>query len=811
MRNQFTSKIFYLILILFITTFTVAQDLENIGSRTIDKIRNSPLKINGAISTNGVYYSSNSRSARAPFTYFLQGNINISWLTFSMPLSYSFSNQGSNFGYQTPFKFNRLSIHPKYKWVQAHLGDVNMNFSPYTLNGHQFTGGGVELTPRGSFKISAMYGRLLKATEDDGEERTLPAYKRMGYGTKLEWNKDKYKLGVTGFYAKDAINSISNIPEERNIKPRENLVVSIEGETTIAKDYKLYAEYASTAITQDLRADKSTDKGSGLASYLFNNRSSTEFYSALKAGLEVNVAEMKLGVGFERIEPGYETLGAYYFNNDFENITLNASRTLFNNKVNLSFNVGYQKDNLNNQKTQGTNRNIGALNATYQITDAIVLTGSYSNFSTFTNKSLNQFDDINDSDLTDEDLEALNYKQLSQNSNINLNWQLPKTKKNTQNINLNYSLASSANKENDIIRVGQANNFHNGNAVYTIGFPENKLNISTSFNYNYSDIGRDDSKSWGTGVSANKRFFENKLNSTFGVIYNKNTNKEIKTGVLNFRANASTTIAEKHNLTLTAVQLFRSITNNSSLNELTLTFGYAYAFDLGMPKLKKRKRAPNVKIEKPSKEFQFSYKEYTYTGNHAKISEEIVALTNSTKFKELSKITSIANNLNLLEIDMHTNEGQKNKSYKRVALNYLKYLHDNKSFIDTYHELAFKSLKKLYFDASKLDATVQKYYLRLSNLMKSYEKKGDKILEKDKQFLERREQKYKGHVYMLQQLKTLKYLDIVNDEGILSEFKGIYLSKVFEMLENDKTKKEVENYLLIKFAEFYHKKSLLSI
>lgn len=124
-----------LLLLCVLTPMSItAQDLENIGSRTVDKIKNSPLKINGGISANSIFYNSNGRSAREPFTYFLQGNLNVSWLTFSMPLSYSFTNTGNQLGYQTPFKFNRLSIHPKYKWIQSHIGDVAMTFSPYTLS-----------------------------------------------------------------------------------------------------------------------------------------------------------------------------------------------------------------------------------------------------------------------------------------------------------------------------------------------------------------------------------------------------------------------------------------------------------------------------------------------------------------------------------------------------------------------------------------------------------------------------------------------------------------------------------------------------
>ena len=584
---QLLNKIIFVIVCLLLASALTAQDLENIGSKTVDKIKNSPLKINGGISANSIFYNANERNSREPFTYFLQGNLNIGWLTFNMPLSYSFSNQGSSLGYETPFKFNRVSLSPKYKWVQAHIGDVAMTFSPYTLSGHQFTGGGVELTPEGSFNISAMYGRLLKATEDDGQPQSLPAFKRMGYGTKLDWEKDNYSLGLIGFYAKDEINSIATVPDDRNITPKENLVIGIDGEVTINENYTIKAEYASTAITQDTRADNSNEKGSGLAILLFNKKGSSEYYDAFKLGFDFQLNQMKLGIAYERIDPGYETLGAYFFNNDFENITINGSRPLFKNQLNLSFNLGYQRDDLESQKTQATSRFVSALNATLKATDKITITGSYSNFSTHTNKSLNQFDDINDSNLTDEDLEVLDFKQLSQNANVNVNWLLAEGEKNNQNLNLNYSLASSANEQAGIIRVGQANNFHNSNAVYTISFPKQSLNISTSLNYTYSDVGREDSNAYGGALDISKKFFEDKLNSAFGVAYNTNNNKEITTNVLNFRANFSTVIAEKHNFNLNAVQLSRTATSQDELNELTVTFGYAYTFDISKPKKKR--------------------------------------------------------------------------------------------------------------------------------------------------------------------------------------------------------------------------------
>ncbi len=146
------------------------------------------LRYNGGISANEVFYDGTAN--RQDLTYFLTGtlNFNIAGL-YNVPLSFTYSNQKFNF--PSPFNYNRLSLHPSYKWATAHLGDVNMTFSRYTLNGHQFTRGGFELAPEGKFQVSAMYSRLLRATAYDFiAQGGIAAFKRVGYGIKAAYEPE---------------------------------------------------------------------------------------------------------------------------------------------------------------------------------------------------------------------------------------------------------------------------------------------------------------------------------------------------------------------------------------------------------------------------------------------------------------------------------------------------------------------------------------------------------------------------------------------------------------------------------------------
>ena len=140
------------------------------------------LKLSGGLNfANTFYAGSDSLIKRDPYVYYLTANLNLNTFGFDMPFSFSYSNTSKN--YTQPF--NRFQFAPKYKWAKLYVGSTSMNFSQYTLAGHQFSGAGVELTP-GKWHIAGMYGRLLKPIEYDPLVNNIStvAYKRMGYGAK---------------------------------------------------------------------------------------------------------------------------------------------------------------------------------------------------------------------------------------------------------------------------------------------------------------------------------------------------------------------------------------------------------------------------------------------------------------------------------------------------------------------------------------------------------------------------------------------------------------------------------------------------
>jgi hypothetical protein len=568
--TRFAQGCFAFLLLLFAAQVTRAQNLESIGKK-------DPLKITGGISLSQIFYTSKGiESRRDPYSYFASGNVNFSLYGWNVPLSFSLSNR--NVAFQQPF--NQYSLHPTYKWVTAHIGYTSMSFSPYTLSGHLFQGAGVDLTPTAKLKFSAMYGRLLKAVEPDSlNPAILPAFKRMGYGLKASYGDGKDFAEAILFHASDQMSSIAYVPENENIRPQENLVMSIAAGKSIFKKILARAEYATTAITGDTRAESAPSVNWIAKTPLYTPRTSSSYYHALKASLMYQGDAYNVGLGYERIDPQYRTLGAYFFNNDLENITINAATSLFQGKVNVSGNVGTQRDNLDNSKISTMRRVVGSATVTYAPSQRFNLTTSYSNFQTFTNIR-SQFVSINQ--LTPYDnLDTLKFTQVSQNATIAALYTLQADKTRRQNININLTVQDAADKQANLPQ-NSGVRFYNANTAYSLSLIPQNTTVSVSFNLSMNDGAGINSKTLGPTLAINRSFFDKKLRTTLSASKNDSYNNGSHvSSILNGRFMGSTTIKKKHNLNLSTVIVNRSNQlegGGKSFIELTGTLGYSYSF-----------------------------------------------------------------------------------------------------------------------------------------------------------------------------------------------------------------------------------------
>ncbi|NDW11006.1 hypothetical protein [Dysgonomonas sp. 520] len=554
-----------------VKVFAQQVNLEDVANIT----KNKPFTFNGGISAGTVIYGGTPQPGRQDWTYYLNGNLNVNvYGQINIPISINLTNLGSDLSY--PSLPNRLSFHPSYKWATAHIGDVSMTFSPYTLNGHQFTGAGVDLTP-GKFRISAMGGRLLRKVDYDPDNANImPNYSRYGYGVKAEYDTEKYAVGLTYFGAKDNKVDTERITfDSLGIQPMQNSVIGFNTRISLVKNLTLIAEYAVSYLTRDAYAPKD---GNGIVNDILNKRTSTNTYHAFNARINYQFLKNTIGIGYERIDPDYQTLGAYYFNNDYENITLNYARPfLKDDKATVAVSFGIQRDDLNNSKEESTDRYVGSVNLNYAPNENLQFSANYSTFQSHRNIK-SQFDYINETSPY-QNLDTLNFTQLSQNLDGSMMFTFKKTEKQNQRINLNMSYQESADRQGGISTPGNVSRFVNSALGYGISFIPQAININSSFNASYNYGGGVESYTLGPMIGVSANLLKKTLMTGFSTSYNMNINDgDIQAKVLNLRLNASYRILKKHNLNASFVWQNRNITNKKKTDLTTTSLSYAYSF-----------------------------------------------------------------------------------------------------------------------------------------------------------------------------------------------------------------------------------------
>jgi hypothetical protein len=789
--------------LIFIITSTIGFSQSfNVQQVTKSKLVN----VTGGASANAVAYSGNN--AREPFTYFLNGNINVNVLgLYNLPFSFSYSSQ--KFGYNKPVLSNRLSIHPSYKWVTGHIGDASMSFSPYTLSGHQFTGFGVDLTPQGKFKISAMYGRLVKDSEFDPINPTLvPTYKRFGYGFKTAYALEKINLGLSVFKAKDEINSLSTpVPFELGLSPKENAAISFDATFSLFKKLQIATEYANSSVTEDTRVINNA-KAKGIASLLLSSNSTTASYNAFKVNLIYPAGKGTIGLGYERVDPNYRTLGGYFFNNDLENITVNASQSLYKDKVSVATNFGLQKDNLDQQKESQMRRLVSSATVDVKATKKLNVNLTYSNFQSFTN-SRNQFDYINQTNQFQK-LDTLNYRQVNQNAGIAINYLLKDSKESKHSINANFDMQDAVNQQGGTTTQGGATTSYNSAVSYTLGFPEKNRNISASVNNSVNKTDMGTSFIFGPTAGVTQLFFDKKLNTSFSSSYNASYANGVKRNdVINFRLNGSYIYLEKHNFNLGVTSLF-SKSGETKVNDITANLTYSYSFD----KIKVRFKKPVAKPEENLAEegvLKINVGSIKLEGKRDQIIKQLQEIQLALQPLPAEKTAELEELLKLAGLTPDE------KQFRTKVFDYLEAYQKNGEIVNKYNQLLLATAKKLEQELlTKTDGIENAYLVAVGkvNNHKLHNKNPSEVTDKVGynsylKLVERAnkaEEKLVTHKWMLQEFATIAKTPIkeLSQNQNTTDFGKQAIEKMYKTLSSKKPDAEISMELEQEIIPFFH-------
>ena len=522
----------------YLFLFTTFLYCSLVFSQTLDKIgKKDMVTVGGGLNYSSNYYAVSGKTLnRDPFAWTLGGNLNISILDVSLPFTFSFTNQGGS--YTQPF--NIIALHPSYKKFKSHIGTFSMSFSPYTYSGLNVAGGGLEYKP-GNWNFQIVGGRFRKAVEYNPElnNSSTMSYARWGGGFMLGYEKSGIGFQWNVLQVNDDPSSLMFVPTSSTITPMSNLCSSIKVKATVLKSLTAETEVATSIITRNNENENPTTASSPVYSWVRGNQT-TDQHMAVNGSLNYRIKQFSIGAKYERVNPGYTTLGGMYFNNDLENITVTPTASLFKGKININSNVGIQRNNLANTTANATKRWVGTIAVSANVIKNLSLSANYSNFSTYSKRNPVAFP------LLTPIADTLNFYQISSNFSASASLQVGKKIKNMISANVSSSIS-----ENITGRLENAAAFGfnvDGNTgigpvkantamlSHTFSKEKSPLNLGYTLNYTESIAASIENAFFGPGVTFGYPIQKKKINFSAGAIYNQNyTNSKLSNHVFSGR------------------------------------------------------------------------------------------------------------------------------------------------------------------------------------------------------------------------------------------------------------------------------------
>ncbi len=555
----------------FISYFNTAQ------SQDLEKIKDAkPLTVAGGIgASTGWYGFHGMETRRDPLTWSINANLDFNiYGVFDIPFSLIITKGDRVLNRPV---YSHYGISPKYKFITAHLGYRSMNFSSYSYSGLTFLGGGVEVKPEKSiFSFSFMYGRFNEAIPVNFAtgDVTNVAYARYGWGTMIGIGKSKHHVDLILFKAKDDTSSVHLNPDSINkVKPQENLVMGIITNNQIGDNINLKLEYTTSYLSTDITSPARKFSGFCIANYLkglFTPRFSTSIKNAITGGLNYQGKGYSFGVAYKWIDPEYKSLGTSYSENDVEDWTVNATKSLISNKLNISGSIGTQRNNLANNLKNTSRRNIYSLNSSFAVNQNLNFGLTYSNFSSSNAPSVV---DMNDS---------IKYIQTTTNKGINVNYSKGLEKTN-HNISFCFNMQNANTlNQNGTEAVSNNTTVTSGTLSYSITLIPIELSINSAVNYSKFKQDSVQSLTVGPTLGASRSFFNKKINTNLSFSFlrqDNGLNSNSNVTVLNFSVSYS--FLKNHSLSLNNAVSFnnsRDTSGKKKSSELVGSIRYSYNF-----------------------------------------------------------------------------------------------------------------------------------------------------------------------------------------------------------------------------------------
>ena len=575
-----------LLLLQFFVCGAIGQNIDLIG-------KEKAFHINGGFGFNYTSTITND-SNRIPMPAFWSANLNVNLdiYGFAVPLSAVITNGKVNLSNS----FSQFGMSPRYKWVTLHVGYRQYSYSPFTVGGQTFMGGGIEAHPW-LLRLGFFVGQLHKAVAWDTlsvSQQTIPgsyptnvstingnnyystqaSYSRWGWGAKFGFGKESNFVDFIIFKGQDRPSSLKDAVSVTNLVPEENLVLGMNLFQRIGKHLTFGFNGAASIYTYNSDASDISDQLDvniplkGVLNKLIPIRATTQFQWAGDVSLGVNYPNFSIQTQYKHIEPYFKSMAISSFLSDLEMISVQPSWSLLHQKLRFTNMIQFQHDNINKYKQLTTSRMLINSSVSVNLSNKWGFDVSYNNF-----------------DMTQKKLQAVTPDSIKSHQLSNTFTVAPRyIFANTHLTDVVSVIGSYTNMDGGVQSNGVSNRIRN---FYTtlnnsLGLAKGGWGISSGLNYNSAKTALNSLQSYGFIAGVSKSF----LNHTLGL----SNNNTFLWNKLDGKANGNTysidltgtyCFKQKHNVGFGFNYLFspaNGVYNTRDFRQTRISVSYQYTF-----------------------------------------------------------------------------------------------------------------------------------------------------------------------------------------------------------------------------------------
>ena len=343
----------------------------------------------------------------------------------------------------------------------------------------------------------------------------------------------------------------------------------------ILKHITVEVDAAVSAYTRDVRSSVIAAEGKTpivrFFGQFFTPRLSTQLTQATQAALGYRTKNAGIKLQYKRIDPNFQTMGAYYFQSDIESYAIAPNLNVLAGKLRLSGSYGVQFDNLGQNKNARTGRKIGSLVVSYNPATKFGIDLQLSNYGISQQAGIRPL--IDTLKLAQNNLSATtNLRYTIQKEDVMQVFTLTTTYQRLSD--LNASTASQTENTNVNLNLGY---FYQQTATGwgingMVSYTETQLPIA---------VGAENQsvRFFGPSIGATQSFLDKKLTTSLNASYLVNQQSGVTGRVLNGSLNAGYQVTKRQSLSLSLLYL-NSNTGiaTQTFNEFRGNLGYGITF-----------------------------------------------------------------------------------------------------------------------------------------------------------------------------------------------------------------------------------------